>query len=209
MTGSGKTCLCVGLLEEAALQGIPAIVVDPKGNLTNLVLSFPDLAPEDFAPWIDANSAQSGVDFTDTPEFMKKSSWWSAKEKEFEHWIYETDTVSIRSSKALGVSAGPEISNEDFRAQCKNAAAEKSGEAVDKLESKFKTKQTTLENKIKRQELKVDKYKKNLTSRSLDTALEVGESLLNFATKRKFTGLSYQAEHLYFTLRDCLAKLKI
>ena len=50
MTGSGKTGLCVGLLEEAALQGIPAIVIDPKGDLTNLVLSFPDLTPEDFAP---------------------------------------------------------------------------------------------------------------------------------------------------------------
>ena len=58
MTGSGKTGLCVGLLEEAALQGIPAIVVDPKGDLTNLVLSFPDLTPEDFAPWIDANRAR-------------------------------------------------------------------------------------------------------------------------------------------------------
>jgi DNA helicase HerA-like ATPase len=43
MTGSGKTGLCVGLLEEAALQGIPAILVDPKGDLTNLLLTFPDL----------------------------------------------------------------------------------------------------------------------------------------------------------------------
>jgi len=135
-------------------------------------------------------SPQSGAKFTDIPEFMKKSSWWSAQEKEFEHWIYETDTVSIRSSKTLGVSAVPEVSEEDFRAQCKRAAAEKLGEAVDKLEKKFKTKQTTLENKFERQELKVNKYKKNLASRSLDTALKVGESLLNFATKRKLTGLS-------------------
>lgn len=53
MTGSGKTGLCVGMLEEAALQGIPAIIIDPKGDLTNLVLHFPDLLPEDFKPWID------------------------------------------------------------------------------------------------------------------------------------------------------------
>jgi len=53
MTGSGKTGLCVGLLEEAALQGIPALIVDPKGDLTNLVLHFPNLAPADFEPWID------------------------------------------------------------------------------------------------------------------------------------------------------------
>jgi len=58
MTGSGKTGLCVGLLEEAALQGIPAIVIDPKGDLTNLLLHFPDLAPQDFQPWIDPEVAR-------------------------------------------------------------------------------------------------------------------------------------------------------
>ena len=133
---------------------------------------------------------QRGTRFTQFPEFMKKSSWWSAQEKEFEHWIYETDTVSVRSSKALGISAGPEITDEDFRAQCKQTASKKLSEAVDKLESRFKSKQSTLENKIERQELKVNKYNNNLTSRSLDTALKVGESLLNLATKRKLTGLS-------------------
>ncbi len=52
MTGSGKTGLSVALLEEAAIDGIPAIVVDPKGDLGNLLLTFPALAPEDFAPWV-------------------------------------------------------------------------------------------------------------------------------------------------------------
>lgn len=56
MTGSGKTGLCLALLEEAALQGIPAILIDPKGDLTNLLLHFPDLAPQDFAPWLDADT---------------------------------------------------------------------------------------------------------------------------------------------------------
>ena len=58
MTGSGKTGLCVVLLEEAALQGIPAIIIDPKGDLTNLLLHFPDLAPQDFQPWIDSELAR-------------------------------------------------------------------------------------------------------------------------------------------------------
>ena len=58
MTGSGKTGLCVGLIEEAALQGIPAILIDPKGDLTNLMLTFPDLKPEDFSPWIDPDAAR-------------------------------------------------------------------------------------------------------------------------------------------------------
>lgn len=58
MTGSGKTGLCIGLLEEAALHGIPAIIVDPKGDLTNLVLHFPDQQPADFEPWIDPETAK-------------------------------------------------------------------------------------------------------------------------------------------------------
>ncbi|HEY5732003.1 MAG TPA: DUF87 domain-containing protein [Anaerolineales bacterium] len=58
MTGSGKTGLCVALLEEAALKGIPAIIIDPKGDLTNLLLHFPDLAPQDFQPWIDTEQAR-------------------------------------------------------------------------------------------------------------------------------------------------------
>ncbi len=58
MTGSGKTGLCVTLLEEAALQNIPALIIDPKGDLTNLLLHFPDLAPEDFQPWVDSENAR-------------------------------------------------------------------------------------------------------------------------------------------------------
>ena len=58
MTGSGKTGLCIGLLEEAALHGTPAIIIDPKGDLTNLVLHFPELLPADFEPWIDPDMAK-------------------------------------------------------------------------------------------------------------------------------------------------------
>jgi Helicase HerA, central domain len=57
MTGSGKTGLCVSLLEEAAIDGVPAIAIDPKGDLGNLLLTFPSLAPEDFRPWIDETAA--------------------------------------------------------------------------------------------------------------------------------------------------------
>jgi hypothetical protein len=59
MTGSGKTGLCIGLIEEAAIDGIPAIVIDPKGDLSNLLLTFPDLRPEDFRPWINEEDARS------------------------------------------------------------------------------------------------------------------------------------------------------
>jgi len=58
MTGSGKTGLCIGILEEAALDGVPAIVIDPKGDMPNLLLTFPELRAEDFAPWINEGDAR-------------------------------------------------------------------------------------------------------------------------------------------------------
>ncbi len=57
MTGSGKTGLCISLLEEAAIDGIPALIIDPKGDLGNLLLTFPDLRPQDFEPWVDESEA--------------------------------------------------------------------------------------------------------------------------------------------------------
>jgi hypothetical protein len=58
MTGSGKTGLCLGLLEEAALDKVPAILIDPKGDITNLLLQFPNLQPSDFQPWINEDDAR-------------------------------------------------------------------------------------------------------------------------------------------------------
>jgi hypothetical protein len=58
MTGSGKTGLCLGLLEEAALNNIPALMIDPKGDITNALLHFPELRPSDFQPWLNANEAR-------------------------------------------------------------------------------------------------------------------------------------------------------
>jgi hypothetical protein len=67
MTGSGKTGLCLSLLEEAAIDGVPAIAIDPKGDIGNLLLTFPDLKPSDFQPWVDPGEAsrkgQSVQDF--------------------------------------------------------------------------------------------------------------------------------------------------
>ena len=58
MTGSGKTGLCIGLLEEAALDKVPAILIDPKGDITNLLLTFPELLPEQFKPWVNEDDAR-------------------------------------------------------------------------------------------------------------------------------------------------------
>jgi hypothetical protein len=63
MTGSGKTGLGVGLLEEAALDGVPALVLDPKGDLANLLLAFPELTAEQFLPWVrEEEAARRGIE---------------------------------------------------------------------------------------------------------------------------------------------------
>ncbi len=75
MTGSGKTGLGVVVLEEALLAGIPALVIDPKGDMGNLLLSFPDLAAQDFEPWIDPGAAQRSGSTT-TEEAESKATLW-------------------------------------------------------------------------------------------------------------------------------------
>ena len=66
MTGSGKTGLCISLLEEAAIDGIPALVVDPKGDIGNLLLAFPGLEAADFRPWVDpAEALRKGMSIDD------------------------------------------------------------------------------------------------------------------------------------------------
>jgi hypothetical protein len=76
MTGSGKTGLCVGLIEEAAIDGIPSILIDPKGDLCDLMLSFPSLSPADFLPWINQDDArQKGMSPQDYA--AKQAQVWS------------------------------------------------------------------------------------------------------------------------------------
>ena len=88
MTGSGKTGLCIGLLEEAAIDGIPALIIDPKGDLANLMLNFPQLRGEDFAPWVNEDDARkkglSPTDYaTQQAEMWKKGlgDWGQSGER--------------------------------------------------------------------------------------------------------------------------------
>jgi hypothetical protein len=75
MTGSGKTGLCLAILEEAAIDGIPAIIIDPKGDLANLLLTFPQLRGEDFVPWINEDDArQKGM--TPADYAAKQAETW-------------------------------------------------------------------------------------------------------------------------------------
>lgn len=75
MTGSGKTGLCVSLIEEAAIDNIPVIAIDPKGDIVNLLLTFPGLSKEEFLPWVTADEAsQKGISKDELAQ--KKADLW-------------------------------------------------------------------------------------------------------------------------------------
>ena len=77
MTGSGKTGLCVSIIEEAAIDGVPVIAIDPKGDLGNLLLTFPRLAAEDFRPWIDEDEARRAGVTPDDYAAQQAKTWSS------------------------------------------------------------------------------------------------------------------------------------
>lgn len=77
MTGSGKTGLLLALLEEAAIDRIPALVIDPKGDLANLLLTFPELRPADFLPWIDPDAAARAGQTPEAYAAQQAEAWRS------------------------------------------------------------------------------------------------------------------------------------
>ena len=75
MTGSGKTGLGITLLEEAAIDQIPALVIDPKGDMSNLLLNFPDLRPDEFLPWINPDDARRAGTTADAFARQQAAQW--------------------------------------------------------------------------------------------------------------------------------------
>lgn len=84
MTGSGKTGLGITLLEEACIDNIPSIIIDPKGDMTNLCLSFPNLTKEDFLPYIDEDEAKNSNKTKDEMAQKLASTWQSGLEASYQ-----------------------------------------------------------------------------------------------------------------------------
>ena len=109
MTGSGKTGLCLSVLEEAALNGIPAIAIDPKGDLANLLLAFPKLAPSDFRPWIDEGEASrkkmSPDDYAASQaELWKKGlAQWDEGPERIQRFCDSVDRVIYTPGSSAGI----------------------------------------------------------------------------------------------------------
>ena len=94
MTGSGKTGLCISLLEEAGIDGIPALVIDPKGDIGNLLLTFPQLRSEDFRPWIDQSEAARQGRTVDEYAEQTATLWRDGLAK----WEQDGDRIAISIS---------------------------------------------------------------------------------------------------------------
>ena len=75
MTGSGKTGLCLSLVEEAAIDGVPVIAIDPKGDLGNLLLTFPQLSAAEFRPWVDEDEARRSGQTADAFAASEAERW--------------------------------------------------------------------------------------------------------------------------------------
>lgn len=93
MTGSGKTGLGITILEEAALDNIPSIIIDPKGDMTNLLLTFPNLTASDFEPWIEEQEAQNNQKTVQEFAQEKATLWKNGIERDFQ------DTSRIQKLK--------------------------------------------------------------------------------------------------------------
>jgi hypothetical protein len=96
MTGSGKTGLCIDLLEEAAIDNVPSIIIDPKGDITNLMLTFPELKGENFLPWINKSDAKrknmSDEEFADS-----QATLW---EKGLKEWDQDGKRIEMLKNSA-------------------------------------------------------------------------------------------------------------
>ncbi len=110
MTGSGKTGLCIGLLEEAAMDKVPAIVIDPKGDMTNLLLQFENLSPEEFEPWLNEEDARrKGLTMAEYAD-ATASKWknglaqWGQNEQRIKSLKQSVDYTIYTPGSSAGVS---------------------------------------------------------------------------------------------------------
>lgn len=109
MTGSGKTGLCLSLLEEASLDGIPAIAIDPKGDLGNLLLAFPKLEASDFRPWIETNEAARQQMTPDEFAASQAELWrkglakWDEGPERIEKFVNSVERVIYTPGSSAGI----------------------------------------------------------------------------------------------------------
>lgn len=109
MTGSGKTGLAIDMIEEAAIDKVPVIAIDPKGDLANLLLTFPELRPEDFRPWIDVQAAERAGLSSDAFAAAEAEKWrkglasWDQAPERISHLRDSADFAIFTPGSSAGV----------------------------------------------------------------------------------------------------------
>jgi len=127
MTGSGKTGLGITLLEEACIDNIPSIIIDPKGDITNLALTFPQMRTEDFLPYVDENEAANKGQSIEEFAASQAQMWRNGIESSFQDLervkiLKESADFNIytpKSSAGIGVAllsdfVCPDIADEEI-----------------------------------------------------------------------------------------------
>lgn len=100
MTGSGKTGLCLAMLEEAAIDGVPVIAIDPKGDIGNALLTFPNLSPQEFRPWINEDEARRKGQSADEYAASQSALW----QKGLGEWGQSADRIKkLRETVDLAI----------------------------------------------------------------------------------------------------------
>lgn len=127
MTGSGKTGLGIVMLEEASIDHIPSLIIDPKGDLSNLLLTFPDLSPEEFLPWVDPSGAAEKNEDLETyagqvaKKWKEKLSEWDENAERVRKFKDSVEAVIYTPASRMGIpisilssfAAPPKEQNED------------------------------------------------------------------------------------------------
>lgn len=145
----------------------------------------PDLKLDAFKVLRDVKKDRSSLS-----KWLLDAKWWADQSKEFEQWIYETDSLSVLRNKDLGIQSEAGESRAVFEQRCVKLAQEKLKTDLDVLERKFQTKLTSAQNKVERQKLRVDKYESEVNNRRLELLGKGGQAVLSLLTKKKVTGLS-------------------
>ena len=108
MTGSGKTGLGIGLIEEAAIDNIPSIIIDPKGDMGNLCLTFPELKADDFLPWIDPIDASNKGESPESLATSTATLWQDGITRDYQdkariQRLHDVDTTIYTPGSSAGV----------------------------------------------------------------------------------------------------------
>lgn len=139
-------------------------------------------------------------------DFFNESAWWQNQNRSFEQWIFETDTSTIKVCKALGISAGPEVSTEQFKNQILTAVTEKADREIKKAAITWERKRITTQNKIDQQQMKIEQAQRDLNSRRIQTASRGGQAILDVLTRGRLTKVSSSIDK-YRMQQNAQAKL--